>query len=553
MDSQLISRLESRYSVLQHDRSPWLSMCKDVSRVLLPRAGRFFSGEREKSSTADVLRILDSTATYALRVQSAGMAAGASPRARPWFRATTMEPKLDERADVKQWMAEVTRLLLMIFHRSNTYQALHMLYDEEGAFGTSCAIVMPDFDNVLHSHTLTAGEYCVATDHKGRPDTLYRELNLSVANAVREFGKENLSVAVRNLYDRGSLDARIPIMHAIEPRADRQAGKRDRMNKRFRSIYWEVGNNLGRPLRESGFDEFPAVVTRWHVFGGDVYGGSSGMDALGDIRQMQHQQYRKGMAIDYQVEPALQLPSHLKGSESDFLPGGMTFVDMAAPTGGVRTAFEVGLNLADLKEDIVDVRNRINNCFNVNTFLMLSNMYGGTMTATEVAERHEEKMIVLGPVVERQHDEKLRRLVDIAFSYAVQAGILPPPPQELQGRELNIEFTSMLAQAQRALDVNSIDRYTMAIGRIASVKPEVLDKFDSDEWADIYADRLGIDPDLVVPGEQVAIIRQQRAEAMAEQQRQMALQQGADMAAKLGGVPTDKPSALTDVMSAMGR
>ena len=132
---------------------------------------------------------------------------------------------------------------------------------------------------------------------------------------------------------------------------------------------------------------------------------------------------------------------------------------------------------------------------------------------TEVAERHEEKLLMLGPVLERMHNEILDPLIEMTFSRMVEAGIVPPPPDELQGMELNVEFVSMLAQAQRAIATNSVDRFVGNLGAMAGIKPEVLDKFDADRWADAYADMLGIDPELIVPGEQVALIRKQRAEA----------------------------------------
>lgn len=85
---------------------------------------------------------------------------------------------------------------------------------------------------------------------------------------------------------------------------------------------------------------------------------------------------------------------------------------------------------------------------------------------------------------------------------------------------------------------------------MAQVRPEVLDKLDADYWADMYADALGIDPKLIVPGEKVALIRQQRQQAMEAQQQAAMLQQGADVVSKLGSVDTSGQNALTDVTRA---
>ena len=403
-----------------------------------------------------------------------------------------------------------------------------------GAFGTAGSIVLPDSKNAIHHYPMTIGEYAIATDYQGRVNTLYREFQKTVGETVREFGYNKCSTSVKNLYDRGSLDQWITIIHAIEPRDDRERNfnKKDNMNMKYKSCYFEQGGEGEQTLRESGFRDFPAVVPRWGLAGGDIYGNSPGMEALGDVKQLQHEQLRKAQTIDYQTKPPLQVPSYLKNRDVDSLPGGVTFVD--GGQGKIETAFNVNLNIQHLLQDIQDVRQRINSSFYADLFLMLANATDTRMTATEVAERHEEKLLMLGPVLERLHNELLDPLIDNTFNRMIEAGIVPPAPEELQGMDLNVEFVSMLAQAQRAIGTNSVDRYTNSLGMVANFKPDVLDKFDADQWANAYGEMLGIDPELIVPDKQVAKIRQQRAEAQAQAAQQQQVQQAADNMAKLG-------------------
>jgi hypothetical protein len=473
--------------------------------------------------------------------------AGMTSPARPWFRLTTNDPELDESAGVKLWLSDVQRLMLMVFSRSNTYRALHSVYEELGAFGTAANIVLPDFERVIHNQSLTVGEYAIATDYRGQVNTLYREFEMRVGSLVQEFGLDAVSPTVRNMWQSRKLDAWVPVLHLIEPRAERDTSKADSKNMPFRSVYMEIGANDGRFLRESGFMRFPALCPRWNAVGGDIYGNSPAMEALGDIKQLQHEQLRKAQGIDYKTRPPLQLPTGAKANMVDTLPGGLSFVDMAGPSSGIRTAFEVNLDLSHLLGDIQDVRERISSCFYADLFLMMSNDTRSGITATEVAERHEEKLLMLGPVLERLHNELLDPLIEMTFDRMVTAGVVPPPPEELKGRELNVEFVSMLAQAQRAVATNSVDRYIANLGAVAQFKPDVLDKFDADEWADQYADMLGVDPKLIVPGEQVAIVRQQRAEQQAAAQQAAMVQQGADTARTLSQANTSGGNALTDI------
>jgi hypothetical protein len=476
------------------------------------------------------------------------MMAGATSPARPWFRLGTADPDLNNYMPVKLWLDDVQKRMGMVFQRSNTYRALHGMYEELGGFGTAASIILPDYKNIIHHYPVTTGEFCVAQDYQGKICTIYREFEKTVGEMVKEFGYKQCSKTVQNMYDRGSLDAWIPIIHAIEPRADRDIRKKDALNMPWASYYFEIGGERNKYLRESGFKEFPAVVPRWATAGGDIYGNSPAMEALGDIKQLQHEQLRKAQAIDYQTMPPLQVPTSMKNRDVERLPNGITFVDANSPSGGIKSMFEVNLNLDHLLMDIQDCRERVRGAFYADLFLMLANATDTRMTATEVAERHEEKLLMLGPVLERLHNELLDPLIETTFSRMLEAGVLPPPPEEMQGMELNVEFVSMLAQAQRAIGTNGVDRFVGNLGMVAQYKPDVLDKFNADEWADAYSDMLGVDPKLIVANDQVAIVRDARNKAAAAQAQTEAMHTQSEVARNLAGAQTTEPSALTNVM-----
>ena len=539
----------ARWGYLKTERSSWFSHWNEISTRLMPRAGRFFVQDRNKGNKRHN-QIYDSSATQALSILAAGMMSGMTSPARPWFRLTTGDDDLDSYQPVKIWLDQVTRLMLKIFQGSNTYRALHSMYEELGGFGTAASIMVPDFRSVIHHHPLTAGEYAITTDWRGDVSTLYREFQKTVGQIVKEFGYKACSPTVQNLYDRGTLEAWVTIIHAIEPRADRDPSKNDPQNMAWKSVYFEIGGNQQHCLRESGFKRFPALVPRWVVRGGDIYGESPAMTALGDINQLQHQQLRKAQGIDYKTRPPLQAPTSMKNRDVEMLPGGITYVDSANPHGGIRSAFEVNIDLQHLLGDIRDVRERIRSCFFADLFMMLANQTDARMTATEVAERHEEKLLMLGPVLERLQNELLDPLIENTFDAIMEAGIAPPAPDELQGRPLNVDLIGMLAQAQRAVGTNSIDRFVGNLGAVAQFKPEVLDRFDSDRWAEVYSDSLSLDPQIIVPRDQAQAIREQRAQAQAQAQQAALAEQQASTAQKLASAKTDQPNALTDATRA---
>jgi hypothetical protein len=232
----------------------------------------------------------------------------------------------------------------------------------------------------------------------------------------------------------------------------------------------------------------------------------------------------------------------MKNQDINRLPGGVTYRDPTAG-GGIKSLWEVNLNLQYLLEDIRDVRDRINGSFFADLFMMIANDNNPQMTATEVAERHEEKMLMLGPVLERLDNELLYPLIETTFTHMLEAGIVPPAPPDMQGQGLSVEFISVLAQAQRAIGTNSVDRFVQSLGTVAQMKPEVLDNFDPDQWAETYSDMLGVDPKLIVGSQQVAIVRQARAKAQAAQAQAAAMQQQSQTAKNLGQTPTQGGSS----------
>jgi hypothetical protein len=541
-------RMLARKSALWNERSSWLTHWQEISDYILPRAGRYFVTDRNRGDRRN-RNIYDNTGGGALRILAAGMMAGMTSPARPWFRLGISDRDLMESADVKAWLHKVTTLMRDVFARSNTYLALHSGYEELGAFGTDADIILPNFNNVIHHYPLTAGEYAIATDPEGKVNTLYREFQMTLGQMVLQFGIENVSESVKNLHNRGALDQWLTVIHAIEPRTDRDTTKKDARNMRFKSCYFEPAkDNYDKYLRESGFDQFPGVVSRWVTTGGDIYGTSPGMDSLGDIKQLQHEQLRKSQGIDYQTNPPLQVPTMYKDAARARLPGGIFHIDQSSPTGGVRSAFEVNLNLRDLLEDIVDVRGRIESAFYADLFLMLSRMDRSGVTATEVAERHEEKLLMIGPVLERLHGEKLGPMIDLTFDYCAKANILPPPPPELEGMDLNVEFVSTLAQAQRAVASQSYDRMLGTIGSLAGLFPQARHKVKIFQVVDDYADMYGVNPNIIRSDDEAEEM------AAAEAQAAQAAQSMASMPA-LAGAAKDVGSIdatnMRDVMSAV--
>lgn len=551
----LKSDLLKRWASLQNERASWVPHWQEITNFILPWGGRYFAQDRNRGTKRVTKDLLDNTATDALFTLAAGLMAGATSPARPWFKLKTGDLELDRYQPVRVWLDDVAAQMRAIFQSrsSNTYRVLHQMYLELGAFGTSASVLLPDREGMIYHYPVTVGEYAIAADFKGRVNTFYREFEMSARNMVEQFGIDNCSVAVQNSYKNRGHDNHYTVVQAIEPRGDRDVTKLDNANMEWRSTYFELGNGP-EILRESGFNYFPVLAPRWSTFGGDTYGNSPGMRCLGDVKGLQLAQLRKGQSIDFMTKPALTGPTSMKNKDIDIFPGGITLAD--AP-GGQRQAvtplFQPTLNLRDLAEDMAETRDRINRAFSKDLFLLITNSNDAQKTVPEIEERREEKMMVLGPLLESLQSEMQEPLIAYTFTRMIETGTVPPPPPELNGMQLQVEFNGVLAQAQVAIGMNSVDRFTATLGVIARMpgKEDVVDKFDADAWVDAASDMLGVPPRLIVASDKVALVRSARAKAQAAMQQAQAMEQASASAKNLAAAPTGpgQKNALTDLLN----
>lgn len=550
-------RYLKRLNALKNERQSWLDHWRELSEYLQPRKSRFLVNDTRPGAKKNE-RIVNSTGTFGVRVLSSGMMAGITSPARLWFRLTTPDPDLAEFGTVKSWLHDVEQRIRTAFARSNVYNHLHQVYENLATFGTAALYIEDSPTDILRAYTFPIGQYSLANSAELRVDTLYRELRMTVAQLVEQFGEERCSVQVKTAYRQGELDRWIEVVHLIEPNRQQQPGRLGPEGFAWRSCWFEAGGpdiKPGEPdfLREAGYHEFPVLAPRWTVTGEDVYGSSPGMDALGDVKALQLLERRKAQAVDKIVSPPMRAPVSLRSVKASLLPGDITYVDSVQPGQAFGPAFEVNTAAVTvLSAAIAEHEARIKTAFYADLWLMMAQGSDSTMTAREVAERHEEKMLQLGPVMERLQDELLDPLVDRTFSILLRNGDLPPPPEELQGMELRVEYLSIMAQAQKMLGITGVERLASFVGSLAAVKPEVLDKLDFDQMVDEYGQMVGTPPALVRSDEDVDTIRQARAEEAAAAQQSEVQAQAIQGAKTLSETDMQSDNALKRMLGNLG-
>ena len=533
MADTMRQQLDRRLSKLRNERDKgWLPLWRDISDHIAPDMGRWNGTEVNEGKRRDNL-IINSTGRSALKVLASGMFSGMTSPSRPWFKLATPDAALMEFGPVKSWLHQAELAMQDVFARSNLYNVLPTLYAEQGAFGVGAIACMPDDDEFIRFYNFTAGSYMAATSARQQVDTLYREFKMTARQMEQQFGKEALSSTAQTLLDNNP-NAWVDVCHAVEPNDSRIVTRGDSKNMPIRSVYWEKGGDQDKTLRESGFKTSPIMVPRWDVNGENVYGSGPGSVALGDTKALQLMEKRKAQMLEKGVNPPMGAPASLRGQRASILPGDITYLDQSSVGQGFAPLYQIDSSwYGALRGEIMAHEERINSAFFVDLFLMISRM-DDVRTATEIAARKEEKMLMLGPVLERMNDELLDPLIDRVFSLMMEqsaprwAGLLqgnpmlPPPPKELAGMDLNVEYVSILAQAQKALGVSGIERAIGFAGNLAGIKPDIIDKIDFDQAVDEYTAMLGVPPTIIRSDEAVAQLRQSRAQ---EQQQQAAMDQ----------------------------
>jgi hypothetical protein len=276
----------------------------------------------------------------------------------------------------------------------------------------------------------------------------------------------------------------------------------------------------------------------------DVYSTDCpGMAAIGDNKQLQHGERRGAQALDKMINPAMRASANLKNNRMSVVSGDISWLE--DPNDKFEPIHEVRLDLNQLENKQEQIRQRIKKTFFEDLFLMLSESDRRQITATEITERKEEKLLALGPVLEQLNQDVLDPLIDNQFFMMAEAGLIPPAPAELQGENLKVEYISIMAQAQKLVGISSLDRVLQMGTAVAQADPSAMDKFDLHEYIDQYADALGVSSRIIRSDDKVEAIAAQRAQAAQAQQRMQAIGELSGAAKNLASADMSKDSALS--------
>lgn len=542
---QLRGHMETRLVALRNWRQSWWTQnWSDLAEFILPRRSIWLTQSTGGNPNPNNMTrgrpintaIVDPTGTQAVRVCSAGLMSGLASPSRPWFKVIPAVRRMEIDADARIWLDEIEDRMYTVIAGSNFYNSFAQECEDLVVFGTGPSIVYEDEKDLIRLYNPAVGEYYLSSGATNRVDGLYRMFVMTVSQMVDFFGVKKCPEDVQGLWNEkgNGLEIERIVAHCIEPNFAVGPNKVGKIEGNFtwRECYWVWGQGNVEPLAIRGFVDQPFTAARWSIQSNDAYGRSVGMDVLPDIMQLQVMTRRLAEAIEKQVRPPLIGDMELKNKPTSTLPGHLTYVSSVGPGKGIRPIYEVQPDVRAMSENLMAIQRRVQTGFFNDLFLMLEQKVNEEMTAYEVAQKIQEKLQVLGPVIESLIAESLKPKLKRIFNILKRKGMIDPPPDSLKGIPLDIEFVSMLALAQKGAATGGIERLMALIGNAEAVFPQAKDNLNIDAVIREYNDLLGNPQKILFGPQEVAQNRQALEQQAAQQKQMMAVSQMADAAGK---------------------
>jgi len=505
------------YQQLKSIRQNWENHWQECADYTLPR--RADVTKRRSRGDKRFELVFDSTAIHAAELLASSLHGMLTNAASPWFHLRFKDEEINDNDEAKEWLESSSQAMYQAFARSNFQQEVHELYLDLVVFGTGSMLIEEDEEETIKFSTRHISEIYIQENTKGRVDTVYRYFKIPARLVVQQFGDASpriAKIAEKNPYDE------VDILHVVLPREDRNVTKLDKLNKPYGSYYVEPQD--GTLLSEGGYDEFPYIVPRFTKSSTEQYGRSPAMVALADTKMLNKMSETIIKAAQKSIDPPLLVPDDGFILPVKTVPGGLNFYrsgsrDRIEPL-QIGANIPLGLNYEEQRRDA------IRKAFYVDQLLLAQNIQ---MTATEVLQRNEEKMRMLSPVLGRLQSEMLQPLIDRVFNLLLRKKQMPLAPEILQGQDIEIEYVSPLARAQRTGDVQSAVRALEILAPLNQIAP-VLDYLDTDGFVKHVSQVLGVPAKILRSNEEVAEIRNQRAQAEAQAAQLAQAQQEANIA-----------------------
>lgn len=473
-----------------------------------------------------------------------------------WFDCRAPTAASAERNEIADdWYRGTAEIVMELINESNFSLKIQEHLQLRNSFGYGDLSIEEGRDTLYNFRVAPVGKVFVRENDEGLIDTRFVLYEWTASQIIKKFGEDNVATAIKEDLDKKAKQPRKwKVWHKVCPRedSDREYGKIDGPNKPWASYWWDEDNQ--HMLKESGFDDKPFVGSRFAQWI-DEYGWSPAILILPTVRGLQSLVRDIQALSELKVWPRTLVPSGFK-DVIDWAAGGATVY----PEGQGVEKPEVWGDGGDYgigKDMIEHLQQMIKDAYHVDLFKALAERTK-QMTATEVLELVEEKLINFRPTFARFTTETLNPLIQRCWNMALRAGLFPPVPREVvevsETGDLSVPtpkvvYVSKIARALRALENRSMFEFINLVAPLLELDPTLLsDNYDLDKVVRTAGDNSSLPTHLKRDTDERDAIREQRA---AQQQAMMEMemaQQGSQAAANMGKAPPEAQDAVGEAL-----
>jgi hypothetical protein len=442
-----------------------------------------------------------------------------------FFNMTTGDLALDQNDNVREWIQKVVRIIHDILTNSNFHTEEHEFDLDLVNFGTGTKTIEEDDADIVRFCTRFIKEMYIEENSRGIVDCVYRCYKAKARDLVDDFGFDKLPKKVQDAH-KSEKGEEFEVVHAVYPVAVDGSYGKSLKGKKFVSQYVLVTEK--QDLSVEGYMESPYVVSRWTKSSGETYGRGCGEKAVPPSKlanKMMETTLKGGQKT---VDPPLQVPDDGFILPIKTRPAGLNFF-RAGSEDRITPIFndariDYGIELIQM------IQTQVKEAFYADQLKLRE---GPQMTATEVSERVEQAVRFLGPMLARQESENLQPTLMRVYHIAERKNKIPEPPAELAGIPIQFKYSSVMAMAQRASELQSINRTMQTIAPFASADPSMLDIFDGVKAGKYIAKLTNFPQEIIRNEEEIKAIRAQREKAAQAQMDAQNEAMQADSASKL--------------------
>lgn len=544
------AEIVNRVKEMINKREAYVTRWKEIRKYQLPFIGQFDNEDDElNAANRKDYNIYHGVAWEANQIFAAGIMSGLTPPNRKWFRLAFDRPEIMDNTDMGNILDRRMEIINSVLEKSNFYTAIHSCYLEL-AFGQAPLGIFPDAKYGVHFVPYPIGSYAMETGPDGAIEYFCRKYKMSARQLEEKFGSENIPQNIRDELANGGpgMRSKYTVVWYVEPNRYQNSAQFGNEYLPYLSVYYVEGSEENEFLYIGGFYEFPAPVARYLITGNESYGKGPGWFAEADSKTLQVMEKDRLVAIELGVKPPVQAPSDMAMKGINMIPGGKTY---RQGKDRIEPLFDVGMNLEHLEAAISEQADRIKRTYNANLFMMLDSLDDKQMTAREVLERNQEKMAILGPVVQRMQFEFLGRIIERVYNILDRAGVFPQPEDQdlmmqLANQDIKIEYISPLAQAQKMSGLVNIEQAIQFAGILAQFDPQVLQKVNFPEALNQYFNLVGAPASIKRTDDEYEEIVAQQQEMQAKQQAEANAMQMVQAAAPAAQAAKNATEAAND-------